>query len=282
MRENEPGSATSPACARVLPGPRGRSAPARAAARQGRRTSPRGSSGCRRSSPFAVMLYSPSGVDYEIGGADFLRASIGDDPALVEPERARGELLQHGWSCPAATTIPPPARISRARSCTSGGSRDRAPRAPRRGGGSADRPRRRRRTRAAPAFLRVAGDGKVEGVAEAAGRLHARRRPPRLPRGEAGEDTEELRILATVRAPITPAPTESSAPTRPSTRIVPASGASTPAIVRSSVVLPPPLRPTSATASPPPISRSSSRSPHAVVPVRRARIRASVGETSRR
>ena len=44
-----------------------------------------------------------------------------------------------------------------------------------------------------------------------------------------------------------------------------------PAIVRSSVVLPPPLRPTSATASPGPISRSTSRSPHELVPVLRAR-----------
>ena len=163
------------------------------------------------------------------------------------------------------------------------GTRGRAPRGPRRAAGSSGWPRRRSRSRAGPACpassSRPAGRRSCRGRSRPA-RSASRRRASRI--DSPASTPRSWAFSRPVSGLITPAPTESSAPIRPSTSIVPASGVKTPAIVRRSVVLPPPLRPTRATASPGPMSRSMSRRPQELVPARRALTRASVGETRRR
>jgi hypothetical protein len=82
-----------------------------------------------------------------------------------------------------------------------------------------------------------------------------------------------------VSRPSSPASVESSDPTWPRTSRRPASGLSTPAIRRSTVVLPDPLAPISATPSPGAIVNPISCTPQVCVLVRRSR--ASAGVTAR-
>ena len=166
------------------------------------------------------------------------------------------------WSCPHATTTPPPRR-SRARAARRPrGTSRRAPRGPRRAAGCRAARSRRRRSPAA----RACPASTSRRAARTPARARCARGSSRSPRAP-GAGVMPLRTAsrsafsAPVSPPSTPAWTLSSEPTRPVTTAAPSSVGMTPAITRSNVDLPDPLSPTSATDSPAAIVRSSPRSP---------------------
>ena len=120
--------------------------------------------------------------------------------------------------------------------------------------------------------LRPAADRPVERCAERRLALDVRARARAPPPGSAPASTPSRSVFSRpVSEAVSPASMESSVPTRPATVSTPSSAGCTPAIARSRVVLPAPLEPSSATASPAPIVTLRPRRPQLSMTFRRRR-----------
>ena len=158
-----------------------------------------------------------------------------------------------GWSCPAATTIPPPREeLLRARSRRPRGTRGRAPRAPRPGAGPRCRLDRPLRSRAEPACPASSSRRAARTSSPSPLRSRTSSSLSHAPRhgGTPASTPSRTAFSRPVSGAISARADREERRDRPSTSIVPRPRARTPAITRRSVVFPAPLRPSSAIASP--------------------------------